>query len=554
MMSPGPRQLVVASPPPPPIRYALTQIAAELDARFVRAGTALAQAIELSERIVGGLDAIVSALDAPDADAATDDLAEVAAAITALPAALTARGRRIAAITDIAALLRAHVLDMHRSLRMLRAYGMNIKIAAAGEAQFVSFVEGMGDKIAAGEALLTEVIRALNALDAAVAGVEQADRRLAGDCARTVPAVPQRLLRDARALGEHRSGVAQIAVRVGGIARAIQAKVARLLHAMQIGDRTRQRLDHVIAALQLLEARAYPPAARAHVERLLAAQLAQIVHDFERETGALIGNLQGLLPEVAALSALIADQAGEAHRGTLTRLDRSVSDADRIIVPLQAAQRQAEAMGRLIQATVSDLTARIDGVGAIRTDVQEIATNTRLLCRRHGDIGRAVAVVAQEVDLSAQALGTTATDVGRAIADLGIAQRALGHDAAGVDRDARLGRALVAIRTAMTRTERLVRDGGEDARRLVALLETSAAELGREFALCGPITQVQALLSERADAAPAPSPPDEGALRTLLPAIADLYTMASERDVHVDFLLPGMALIGHPANDDDGLF
>lgn len=554
MMSPGTRELVVASPPPPPIRYALTQIAAELDARFVRAGDALAAAIELSEQIVGGLDAIVSALDARDADAATDDLAEVAAAITALPAALTARGRRIATITDIAALLRAHVLDMHRSLRMLRAYGMNIKIAAAGEAQFVSFVEGMEDKIAAGEALLTEVIRALNALDAAVVGVQQADRRLAGDCAHAVPALPQRLLADARALGEHRSGNAQIAVRVGAIARAIQTKVARLLHAMQIGDRTRQRLDHVVAALELLDARTYPPAARAHVERLLAAQLAQIVQDFERETGALIGNLQGLLPDVAALGALLADQAGEVDRGTLIRLDRSVSDADRIIVPLRAAQRQAEEMGRLIAATVSDLTARIDGLGAIRTDVQEIATNTRLLCRQHSDIGRAVAVVAQEVDLSASGLGTTATEVGRTIGELGTAQRLLGDEGGGIDGGARLGRALTTIRTAVTRTERLVRDGSEDARRLVALLETSAAELGREFALGGPITQVQALLSERAEAAPVPAPADEGALRTLLPAIADLYTMASERDIHVDFLLPGMALIGHPAHDEDGLF
>ncbi|MEA1084972.1 hypothetical protein SFC76_11940 [Sphingomonas sp. CD22] len=549
--------LVVVETAECPIRRGLAQLAANLDTRFLRAGTTLAEAIGMIDRIVGGLDTIVDALDASNAGAAAADLTQVAERITALPAALAGRTGRIKTIAGIAALLRQHVLDMHRSLRVLGIYGMNIKIAASGEPQFVGFVNGMNGKLAAGETLLTEVISKLKELETGLASVQQVDRLLTAECVKAVPAVPQRLAADAAALGVHLQGAAQLARRVAAIARSIQTKVAVLLGALQVGDSTRQRLEHVVAALQLVESHGCGPGAAAHVDRLLSAQLDAVVHDFGRETGALVASLDALIPDGHALLDLIAEQAGEDNRGFLTRLEESVTGMDRIIVQLQSAHQQAEGMTGLIDATVTELTQRVGRLSAIRTDVQDIATNTRLLCRRHGAVGRAVAVVAQEVDAYARDLGATTIDVGRTIGRLGDAEvsLALGDDEPDVA--TMLARALLVIRKACRRTEQVVLQGGDDAQRLVELVEATAVDLAQELSLTGTMEEASAILAERASDLPELTPDDEGALHAVLPTIAKLYTMAAERDVHARFLLPGMATTAHAANDDDdddGLF
>ena len=54
----------VIEPAECPIRRELALLAANLDTRFLRVGTTLAEAIAMIDRIIGGLDTIVDALDA----------------------------------------------------------------------------------------------------------------------------------------------------------------------------------------------------------------------------------------------------------------------------------------------------------------------------------------------------------------------------------------------------------------------------------------------------------------------------------------------------------
>ncbi|MBY9062046.1 hypothetical protein K7957_03765 [Sphingomonas yunnanensis] len=541
-----------------PIRRDLARLAAELDTRFLRAGTVLADAIALVDRIIAGLDTVVEALGEERAGAAARDLAAIAARITALPTELGERSTEVRTIAAIAAVLRQQVLDMHRSLRVLGIYGMNIKIAASGEAQFVGFVDGMNGKLASGEALLSGLIATLKELEAGLSRVQQVDRLLAAECAKAVPAVPERLAADAARLDDHLRGVASLAHRVAAIARSIQAKVGVVLGALQVGDSTRQRLEHVVSSLHIVESHGCGAGAAAYVDRLLAAQLDAIVASFERETRALVGSLVALVPDAHALLELIGEQAGDDGRGFLSRLDDSVSEMDRIIFQLQSAQHQAQRMTTLVATTVSDLTHRVGSLRRIRTDVQDIATNTRLLCRRHGAVGRAVAVVAQEVDAYARDLGTTTDQVARTIGRLADAEGTLSLRGAGTcDIGEMLGGALGVIRQACHRTEQVVRAGGDEAARLVEVVRTTASELAAELALSDTMAALAAALTARAGEDAALTAADESSLREVLPAIARLYTMAGERQIHASYQLPGMdAVLAAPVADDedDGLF
>jgi hypothetical protein len=108
--------------------------------------------------------------------------------------------------------------------------------------------------------------------------------------------VPDRLIRDAGALATHQDGLAAMARTTGEIAASIQAKVATVLGAIQIGDIARQRLEHVLAGCEMLDAHlegrapttAAEEAACHHLLALLHAQLEETAVDFRRETLVLV--------------------------------------------------------------------------------------------------------------------------------------------------------------------------------------------------------------------------------------------------------------------------
>lgn len=546
---------LAATPAECPVRRDLTHLAAGLDTRFLHAGTMLADAIRMVDRIIGGLDGIVAALDERTAGAAVADLADVADRLTVLPATLAVRSGRLTRIAGTASALHQQVLDMHRILRVLNIYGMNIKIAASGEEQFVGFVDGMNARLAMGQQQLDGVIGKLKELEAGLGTARQVDRLLAAECGKVVPAAPRRLAADAAGLKDHLDTVSTLAQRVAVIARSIQAKVAVLLGALQVGDSTRQRLEHVVSALQLVEAHDCGAADAAFVDRLLAAQLNAAAQDFSREITALIASLAGLVPDAHALADLIAQQAGDDGRAFLLRLDESVTGVTQVVIQLQSAHAQAQSMAALISEAVVDLTGRVQNLSGIRLDVQDIATNTRLLCRRQGGVGRAVSVVATEVDVYARELGNMTAEVSQTIATLSDTPDLSHDDDAGRDIGDALGGALDVIREACRQSGQVVLEGNDDARRLIDLLRTAVAGFEAEPATTDLMQDAAAILAERSRT-DAPPPPGE-ALPVLLNAIAQLYTMAREREVHADFARSELGIetvAVEEEEDDDGLF
>ncbi len=548
------------------IRHALALMAAGLDARFVRAGGTLAITIDTIDRLIAGLDGVVAALDPERAGGAVADLRRIAAELNVLPAVQAERAAGMTAIAGTGRALRDDVVDMHQMLRILSIYGMNIKIAAAGETQFVGFVDGMGTRLGFGERELAGFLTRLKDLTAAVATSQQSDRMLAAECAKVVPAVPERLAADATELEAHLGKVGGIAGRVGTIARHVQGRIAVILGALQVGDSTRQRLEHAVSALQMLDAcgLASDGAAARHVRRLLSAQTDAAAADFVAQTDALIASLGDIVPSAGELSALIAEQAGEDGRAFLLRLEQGIGEVERLTAQLRTAQASSNAMTVVIADAVSELTGRIDSVERIKLDVQDIATNTRLLCRRHGTIGKAVAVIATEVDMYATSLGRITRDVASTIQVLGgidVTLRSGGEgDGAGGGRDTgeTLANALSIIRHACQQSDGIALQGSDDATQLIALLEQVAMELAGEAQVGTEMSAAAVALRGGDDGGALSGHDDDPALRELLVAIGGLYTMAQERETHAAFLLPGMDVTPAASiddeDDDDGLF
>lgn len=550
------------------LQRTLAHMAAGMDAHFVRAGTTLATAIDTIDRIITAIDSVTGALDESVAGIAVTNLKDVAIELHDLPRVQQDRDTDMVRVSGASRMLRDHIMEMRQALRVLHIYGLNIKIAASGEAAFVGFVDSMGHRLAAGEEHLEGFLAKLKDLKDSVGAVQQAGRLVTKEARQVVPQVPRQLMDDASALHGHLIAIADMARQVAGIARTVQGRVATMLGALQVGDSTRQRLEHVVSALQMLEGsgHALDPLARGEVvgvvQTMLAAQLDASAADFDRDTRVLVSALKALRPDTGALLDLIERDSGSNGRPFLIQIEKAVGEVATITAQLQDADRQSTAMLDMIADTVDELTGRLALLQRVQFDVQDIATNTRLLCRRHGDLGKAVSVVAGEVDVHAQSLGKAMGGIRAPLGELAEVNAALAAKRAAAnarDLGSKLADALTVIRSGCQRTDHAVRVGGDDARELIELLSAVADEIGAEMALGGKMRDAALLLGAR-PVAEVQSAMANAVLTDLLPRIAALYTMAQERDVHAAHVPAAFAATMPAAaaviadDDDDGLF
>ncbi|GGB28342.1 chemotaxis protein [Sphingomonas metalli] len=541
-----------------------------LEATFRAVGETLAASIGTIDQMARGLEDIQRSMAPETAGLAVSRLRQAAHRLSTLPLIQQRRAIEIETLTGRARELSALLADVSAILHLLGIYGMNIKIASSGEASFFDFVVGMESKLASGSREVRHIERELEQFGRVVGDVRKADRMLAQECARVGATAPADLTRNANALQAHVETVLQIAGDTGGIMRTVQGEVARILGAIQIGDSVRQRVEHCVAILRRVApgstdpaVPAVPPGAAAHMVRLVAAQLDTIGGDFATEVGAVIDSLNRLGPLADQLLRLLESHAGGEDAQILTRLESDIAKLDDVTQQLSQADRQLASLTGFVTRTLADLTQGLGRIQRIAVDVQDISTNTRLLCRRHGVIGNAVAVIAKEVAPCASQLDTLSTNVARLIGALAAID--LVQDGSGVDSALILDEALAVVHGACESANAAVAKGGEDARRIVVSLVSSAGDLEKQRSFAETLALGARTLALHAEglapgssAAALPGEVDETALRELLPWAAGLYTMAREREVHALFLLPGMtrppvATVTFD-EDDDGLF
>lgn len=418
---------------------------------------------------------------------------------------------------------------------------------------------------------LRQIERQLDQFGRVVGDVQQADRLLATECDRAGAAVPAELTANANALQDHIEAVMRMTEEVGGIVRTVQGEVARILGAIQIGDSVRQRAEHAIAMLRRVATDdangGVPDGAKAHMARLVAAQLDAMADEFGREIASIVTSLERLAPLADHLRELLGAQGGGDGQ-LLFRLEHGISTLGNVTDQLCDADGHLAELTGFVSRTLEDLTEGLGRIRHIAVNVQDISTNTQLLCRRHGTLGRAVAVIAKEVAPCASRLDQLSIAVGSLIGVLGGIDL-VQDQSEGQKGDARgaLQEALSVVRRACESSAGAMVKGGGDAERIVASLQASAGDLSeqRDFAetLCG-VAQGLILYADRV----APETPegteltaaDEAVLAEWLPWAAKLYTMASERLIHAAYLLPGMEPVATVAaavtfdDDDDGLF
>lgn len=527
------------------LRTELGAIIGALTARFDTASIALGEAVATIDQIVNALHEVASIFDTGEAAAAVSNLMEAANNLQAVPAQAGVRAQSVADIRGSSKSLRASAGDILRCIRVLDIYGMNVKINASGNEELMDFADRMRDKLHAADGEVQSVDKALERLESSLCEMIRNDEALVMECSRVVPEVPDRLMRDALALRHHQAGLVRLAQATNDVAKETREELGLAISAIQIGDRVRQRLEHVMFGCQLIanvsaegdEDFHRRDELQKHLLPLLRALTRAATAEFATDAEALVTSLHRLKETSAQLACLHVPGRDEDGGGFLELLRSGIAEANGMIARLDQADRQGAATGEQILVTVDDVAAQMAAVTELRLEVRNMAINIGLRCRNVGNAGKPIAVIANEIRSYSDRLDLIVSAISGAESILiESSSRISGQIAKGAGSLGQLTEFVDVIGECDRRTTSSLAfvnaNAGDIQTALLRAIADLAPLLGDTGDLARSIASLDGCESEHAP----PEPGLESDLSEICSSLFAVYTMNAERELHNQIL------------------
>ena len=527
------------------ISHTLEAARSKVEERFLEGGTVLLSVMDVLNRLLNSLDNITKALDAGESGDAGADLRSTVSSLNDLPAAETARRDALSALAESGYALRLHVADMQETMRYLRTFAVTVKITGAGIAEFAGFAQEILERIYSGTEEVNRFAGQIESLEKEVKLALAFGAKVSKSYADTVPAVAGALDDDARKIAEHRQNLGIIARDVASVARGVQSKVASTLSALQIGDITRQRIEHVQSTFTLLEefldsddGRSLDTGARKRlqnvVQHLTAAQMDEMCRDFHRESQNVVKTIASFGHDTQEIMRLRDQMSGGGQGNFIRALESSVSAAHEIVKQVDVATQQADHVSHSTLDTTAKLLETIGHIKSVKTDIHYMALNTNLRCSRLGEAGKSINVVTAELRIFAGKLDDSADAIVNGLPAL---EAAAGKVAPATDKASRglaenLTSAVSDIRTAADTMEAELKNLSEHGREVAGKINLLIGTLDFQKDLGDVLAGCADALEEVAGAEIADISDLAAAIAPLDRKIFKLYTMAQERNVH----------------------
>ncbi len=341
------------------------------------------------------------------------------------------------------------------------------------------------------------------------------------------------------AMDKQRSWAAEQAADHTARSARIGAGLSNAVGALQVGDSTRQRVEHVEQALTLVASADEHITVQAGAV-LLSEQLVDAIGAFEGEVDILATSLSELLKEAVDMLESIARDtetilsAGGSAFGTLRR------SIDRIRRMFEDYRRDSAVLaltiGNLVER-VEEMLAYLDTFDAIGKDIELVSLNAAIKSRTLGDEGRAFRKVAEELRALARDMAPAVERVNghlsksgdslRRYLDTG-ASNGAGADAARREAVAAAERRIDGVAARLQDRASFISETGPQA---VTLLQKASALVTDRRDRCAAWRKGAAELAG-IGAGHSHDACIEGNAEDLLASIFGLYTMQAERDVH----------------------
>jgi hypothetical protein len=545
---------------------------------FLEVGQTLESSIEILGELTSRFEAVLEDLEGEALSQALKALSATAVQVKALGHDQVNKSSRFDEMRRLTETIGGRITQMNASLRDVDCLAVNSRIAAASIRvpgnDFVSFADEIGrtldftrttlDRFAAELRNVRQHVMTAHLGQLAFEKCQQeASRSITDRLSATVKSIALRNQHAARASLDVRLGSARV-----------RQRICDAILALQIGDITRQRLEHANDALSLAAEMRSPSGAHdvvldeteqrtfaMAVHRLQSAQLVDAAGNFDRDVRQITGSLRSLATEAQVLRKLGDAAYGSAKGGGgtfLQELEGQIAEALVLFEGFETARAEVANVTAMVSDASASLCGHLRTVRMMEDDIRIMGLNTTFKCARIGREGLALSIIAQELRSYADGFAKEAGALmGEVETVAGISSSLIGGT--DVDRTQVLSDGTRTMRDSLATLRRMGQgldlamvDLERDSHRVEALLTTTVAKLEGQSDTGQVLREAAGNLGRSGPADFADLPPR---VDQMLRLIARGYTMANERVVHDRIFGGSTAAAPEPVSElEDFLF
>ncbi|WP_146002689.1 hypothetical protein [Telmatospirillum siberiense] len=389
---------------------------APIERIFQQVGEELSAAVSSLQRITETCGDLSQRMAEEALAASTARLDAAAAQVSKLADSANSGQASLVSLVSLTGGIEERILRLSRTIGEVQILGINAKIEAAHvtarDVDFSVFTREIGrlaELAADGLGKLSvELVSLGRLIDKARADQEDFER----ENQQSLTAIGHRLEANLQKVMERQQAALAASAGLAAHSERISGRVAKVVADLQIADITRQRVEHVIHGLDVVNGLFESGSVAAQealddehrlpivatICRLEAAQLQNAEGDFSREIGQIINNLKGLAGDAEMVRQQGAAVCGSAE-GTsfLAELGRDLDQAKTLLQRYAEAHAAIEGVTRSVSSGVSEMVKYLAAVHSIEADMRVMGLNATLKCGRLGTEGRALSVIAQEL-------------------------------------------------------------------------------------------------------------------------------------------------------------
>lgn len=547
---------------------AISRTFAQCEQTCLKVGARLGDAIPGLSDLAGLFETLSLSLESDEFHAAGLDLQAVARDIEATGNELDDESKALAALLGLNKGIATQITNLSASVRTIAALIFNVKIEAASLQQsadnMIDFADGLQRLVIKAQRALDEYQSRHNKLYGLLQrSCETQTRFQKGHQARLL-SIAAEIVGSLEDVAERRREIASALAEIGAQSQHIGMQIGQGVVALQVGDSTRQRIEHAHKALHVaadgLEAgptshiwaglvdaqdEIEPDSIAARICRLQSLQVDAALDDFAREMNNIESLLQGLSDDAGELAtrgkALFGSNSSGAN-SFLEDLEQKLKAAHDIIDECRRARAVVDQATSSVGVTMADLNERAAGLAEIVVDMTMIGMNAILKSSRLGQRGKGLNIIAQElrncatgVVLGIKALPPALQEVITFVEQFSEAGRA--HNAEHMTAlGERMSVAIASFRLSGAKMTDALTRLGKDTEGVRTILDEATSRLADRNDVTETLLQATTSIDELAFRIA--DPDDSGAQDAILidRLLRGNYTMACERQIHDAFI------------------
>lgn len=537
----------------------------EIEEAFVSVGSRLSEGAAMLNKLTRQFEALPAALQGEEVTEASSQLRAVARTALQLTEDFAKEKADLTRLVEVVSAANSPIGELRRTVKMIGIVSINARVTAAGIVGdsddfevFTTDISTLSDSARSTIHEFSQVYRQLVTEVDQAAG--QRDRFDAAH-AHTLTELAHNLDETLEALDRQRQSAVASSAETGRVSRQIVGRIGSAVMALQVGDSTRQRLEHVEAGLDSLAEivggdEALAAEALTALSMLEQEQLRATAADFAGEVGEAEQALQALASDAGTIMARSRNLYGDGDNeaSALTVLSAQLRVATEILRDCEMERSKLEAVAAAVQQTVSILLGHVAAVQDIESNMRLVSLNAAVRCAQLGPRGASLTVIASQLrELTTETV--VAAEAAMAQLDEASALAGAFGAAAGGDNAGQIGRLEQQANHAMTLLTRLdeglsaaMESLNADGPKVIAQLQAAARGIDGQSRLAESMDDIAMQIAGLSSDAM----PEEIAaeLAPVLERLRKTYTMEAERQIHSRLFGGAVAAPVEEASDD----